>query len=609
MKILDSFNETIAELKKRIKKDCPDITHIFLFDFEVFRHDWLVCFYDIMRGTKRCIVNDAEELKKFRDENKQCPFVGFNCRSYDRNIMRGILSGYDAFEVSCNLVEGKGDLEFNRGTSIICMDVMGLISTGSLKVHEARLGQSIIETPIPFDIDRKLTDAELKEVEQYCWADVRATAFLLKERYVDIFESAVKLAELRSEYMKEGFDPYDLGKTKAFMSSVILRARPRSEEKEPVPIADTIRIKKYKPVLEHFQKLCKEYNPLFPPREKLETEVAGIPAVFGVGGMHAAPNHPITETGRIISLDVASMYPAIMIEYGFLSRAVPKADLYREMRDLRIKYKKEKNPLQQPLKIVLNSTYGASGDKFNDLYDPVMSVAVPISGQLLLLDFIEKIEPYVKLLQANTDGVFFTTEDEAKVDAITKEWEKRSRLEMEKTIIKKLVQRDVNNYLALFDDGSVKAKGTVFHATNPNGSPAPIVVRAARDFLLYGKDIEKTIDEGDRLLDFCVIFSRNKTTACYLYGDKRIYNKTVRFVADEEGSPLVVMTREYKTPEIDGKRQRVYTGNEKPSKSTLLPKKVKLLLDSVDKSRGVELDITWYVEQTKKIIKDYTRKL
>lgn len=58
------------------------------------------------------------------------------------------------------------------------------------------------------------------------------------------------------------------------------------------------------------------------------------------------------------------------------------------------------------MKIVLNSTYGILKDKNNPLYDPLMSNNVCVTGQLLLLDLIEKVEPYCQLIQSNTDGIY-----------------------------------------------------------------------------------------------------------------------------------------------------------------------------------------------------------
>ena len=76
----------------------------------------------------------------------------------------------------------------------------------------------------------------------------------------------------------------------------------------------------------------------------------------------------------------------------FLSRNVSNPDKYRQIRDDRIVLKRNKDPKQLPYKIVLNSTYGASKDKHNALYDPLMANNVCINGQLLIVDLLEKLE-------------------------------------------------------------------------------------------------------------------------------------------------------------------------------------------------------------------------
>ena len=43
------------------------------------------------------------------------------------------------------------------------------------------------------------------------------------------------------------------------------------------------------------------------------------------------------------------------------------------------------------LKIVLNSTFGQLGNMYSPLYDPEAFLAVVLSGQLLMLDLIERL--------------------------------------------------------------------------------------------------------------------------------------------------------------------------------------------------------------------------
>ena len=74
-----------------------------------------------------------------------------------------------------------------------------------------------------------------------------------------------------------------------------------------------------------------------------------------------------------------------MIEYDLLSRNVKDPQKYKEIRDTRFQFKKDKNPIEKSLKLVLNSAYGACMDSNNDLYDPRQGIAICVNGQLLLL--------------------------------------------------------------------------------------------------------------------------------------------------------------------------------------------------------------------------------
>lgn len=83
------------------------------------------------------------------------------------------------------------------------------------------------------------------------------------------------------------------------------------------------------------------------------------------------------------------------------------------------------------MKIVINANYGAMKDQYNPLYDPLMSNNVCLAGQLLLLDLIEKVEPYAKLIQSNTDGIFLKVDKEEDISIIKQvaaEWEKEQDL-------------------------------------------------------------------------------------------------------------------------------------------------------------------------------------
>lgn len=102
-----------------------------------------------------------------------------------------------------------------------------------------------------------------------------------------------------------------------------------------------------------------------------------------------------------------AFYPSMILVYGYASRNIPDDKMYANVYHTRIKAKREGNKkIANALKLVLNTFYGAMNNKYNDLYDPSMALAVCVTGQLLLIELLEVLKeriPSFKLIQANTD--------------------------------------------------------------------------------------------------------------------------------------------------------------------------------------------------------------
>ena len=234
---------------------------------------------------------------------------------------------------------------------------------------------------------------------------------------------------------------------------------------------------------------------------------AGVPHTFAWGGLHGAIDKYHGE-GIFVNVDVSSFYPAIMIEYGFLSRNVANPEKFREIRDTRLKLKAEGNPMQQPYKIVLNSTYGAMKDKYNALYDPRQANNVCVAGQLLLLDLIEHLEPHCKLIQSNTDGLFIKLHHENDLDIIKeicKEWENRTRMSLDYETFTKIYQKDVNNYIVIHEDGSYESKGAYVKKLNNLDYDLPIVNKALVEYFINSTPVEETIYNCNDLKEFHMV--------------------------------------------------------------------------------------------------------
>lgn len=113
-------------------------------------------------------------------------------------------------------------------------------------------------------------------------------------------------------------------------------------------------------------------------------------------------------------------------------------------------------------KLQINGTFGKTGSAYSPLFAPKMMIQTTLSGQLALLMLAEMQEAAgVPVVSANTDGLVLKPLRELLPGAqgVVAEWEKRTGLTMEFTHYRAIYSRDVNNYLAVKTDGSVKRKG------------------------------------------------------------------------------------------------------------------------------------------------------
>lgn len=526
---------------------------LIFYDFEVFKYLWLVVFIDYDTREKTIIINDKNELLNFYNENKDNIFCGYNSRGYDQHIFKGILKGLDPYEITKEIViNGKNGYRIVRDDGEFPLNNFD-VSTGfhSLKQLEGFMGSMIKESSVPFDLDRKLTKEEINEVIMYCTHDVEQTIEVFNNRKEE-FDSQLSLIQTFNLPMSM------FNKTKAQLSAYILGAVKTEDRNDEfnISIPSTLRIsEKYQHIVDWYMNPeNRDY------RKELNTIVAGVPHTFAWGGLHGARDNYYAE-GIILTCDVASLYPSIMIEYGYLSRNVTEPSKYKEIRDTRLKLKAEGNPMQLPYKIVLNSTFGASKDKRNDLYDPLMANNVCVAGQLLLLDLIDKIEPYCELIQSNTDGLFLkvdSMETAEKVKEIAKEWEERVRLQLEWDAYSKIYQKDVNNYIIIKSDGTYKSKGAYVKKLSNIDYDLPIVNKALINYFVHGKPVEDTINECDDLREFQKIVKVSNKYLYAMYGNKKLKEKVLRVFASKDENACGV----YKV-KVDGRIEKIANTPEK----------------------------------------------
>lgn len=584
------------------------MTRKIFYDFEVFSDDWMVVLIDYDTRIEKVIVNDREELRRVYLKHKNDIWIGYNSRMYDQYIMKGTLHGLDPAWINQRLIiDGIPGWQVHSCMGSLYPLNNFDVSTGfhSLKQLEGFMGENIKETSVPFNINRKLTEDELNEVVEYCRHDVEQT--------IKVFEATKQEFDAQLALIDAFHLPANLfNKTKAQLSAHILGANAVKRDDEfDFTIVDTLRLDKYKHIRDWFeQPENKRYNKPSPTGKttiaiKQRVDVWDVPHDIGYGGIHGAIKQYQGE-GLYIMSDIASMYPATMINYKFLSRNVSNPDKYRQIRDDRIVLKRQKNPKQLPYKIVLNATYGASKDKNNALFDPLMANNVCINGQLLIVDLLEKLEAGLgdkaQLIQSNTDGILVKLSDRSVLDEylkICKEWEERSMFELEHDEYVKVFQKDVNNYVIIDANGKYKSKGAYVKKLSKIDYDLPIVNKALVDYFVHDVPIEDTINNCNDLIEFQKV---TKITSLYkgcMHGNKRLDERVLRVFASAINLPGV-----FKIKEVVDSKTGVVT--ERIEKIGNTPEHCFIVNDNIiDTKVPPMLDKQWYIDLANKRLSDF----
>lgn len=308
---------------------------------------------------------------------------------------------------------------------------------------------------------------------------------------------------------------------------------------------------------------------------------------------------------RIIkNFDVASYYPHLMTICGYTSRNIPSPEVFENVLEQRMQAKAAGDKVTaNALKLVVNTTYGAMLNQYNDLFDPLMGRSVCITGQLFLLEMTQNLYQNVedlRIVQLNTDGVMieFYEDQYDEVLAIVNEWQSRTGFELEEDSVSMIAQKDVNNYVEVQPNGSVKTKGGYLvrgiapaGAFNINNN-ACIVATALKEYFVNGTPVEETINACDDIFQFQLIA---KAGAKY----REAYH-----LVDGEQVPVQKVNRVYATKdERYGKLFKVKAENDATAKIEMLPEHC--IIDNDNNLTIADVDKTFYIEMAKKRINDF----
>lgn len=293
-----------------------------------------------------------------------------------------------------------------------------------------------------------------------------------------------------------------------------------------------------------------------------------------------------------------------MTIYGYTSRNIPSPKIFSEVLERRMEAKAAGDKATaNALKLVVNTTYGASLNKYNDLFDPLMGRSVCVSGQLFLLELAQHLYKEIadlRVVQLNTDGIMIEFDDSQydQVKEIVGEWQERTKFELEEDVVIQIAQKDVNGYVEVQPGGKAKAKGGYLvrgiapaGAFNVNNN-ACIVATALKEYFVNGTPVEDTINGCNDIFQFQLIAKAG------------VKYREAYHLVDGEKVPVQKVNRVYATKdERYGKLFKVKAENDSTAKIEMLPEHC--IIDNDNHLTIDDVDKTFYIEMAKKRINDF----
>lgn len=455
------------------------------YDIEVYAYNAFVIFKDIDKNVLKIFHNNFDGL---RDFVKDKILVGYNNYFYDDLVLSKMMKSWNNTqlkEFNDRIIKGENkDKTVDRCIdSLDCFQQIDVAKPG-LKKIEGNMGKMILESNVSFDIDRPLTEDELKEAMFYCEYDVDTTIDVYKLRENSYFKTKEMLVE------KLGNEKAKRWNTTTISGNLLIG--------KTINKWSSLRVPEHmmEMVDPEIKEMWGQVN-LFADDLKVKTitkKMFDNDIQFGFGGLHGAPNRPI-KVKNVKLLDVTSMYPNIILNINALNEATEE---YRKILERRIEIKHKDKLESDALKLILNSVYGNLNNQYSVLNNPKAAYSVCVYGQIALFELCKRLSSTCKIININTDGVAFTTNNDRYLK-VKEQWEKDFNLKLEEDNFDLFIQKDVNNYIGVKGD-KIKCKGGDVNKYNEDkffsNNNARIIDIAIVDYLVYGKSVLDTLLEN-----------------------------------------------------------------------------------------------------------------
>lgn len=546
------------------------------FDVEVLRNCFLCTTYHTETNEINTFElserkNDLQKLIEFFTTN-DFYFVGYNCIHYDTPILNYIITKFKDNQYStmvmCNsiynlsqIIISNEDTErwkpFKYANIYSHIDLMTMMYSKALRVSLKALQVTMNYKNVQeMDIDwsKNIDITNIDALIGYNINDVLSTAELLNRCEKDLH---LRL-DIEKEYKIKCLSKDGVGIGVKLLAKRYLQATKQKWEdienlRSPmdyIPLKDVIlpQIQYDTPILQDILNELKA-SVVSPGRKGLNKQfiLNGRKISIGVGGIHSINKPEIIipkDDELLLDTDAASLYPTLLIEYGFYPQHLGKefVEIYSQIRTERLEAKHSgKKNKDTTLKLLLNSVTGNLQNKYSWLYSPFAVMQIRMNGQLLLLKLAEMLIAIdCKIIQYNTDGLFLICKKNRKeeYDQVIKEFEQLSRLTMETEHFKAMYQYAINDYFAVCDNGKIKEKGMFLtNVALGKGLTPKIIPKAIQKYFLEKIPIRETIKNCTEIKDF--LMSEKTGKQWEVSHNQETQQRVNRFYASTNGRRLI----------------------------------------------------------------------
>lgn len=464
----------------------------FMFDAEVYINFFFIAFK--LHGTKKYVVFERSDWHELQSDKlswmlSRFKLVSFNGINFDMPLIFYALSGAtpDMLKMASDDIIAnklyaysfKQKYNIEVPTHLDHIDIIEVAPlSGSLKLYGARLHSPRLQD-LPYPPDWTMDADSAEDTRQYCGNDLDVTELLYDELNPEINLRV----DMSAQYGLDLRSKSDAQIAEAVICSELKKVLGYYPKKPnfaglthveyAVPNFIKFETKEFNNALDQLRSAKFPLNELGSPcwpaglgeindsgKWELLVNCNQTKYKIGMGGLHSQETnvaHIADEDVCLEDWDFSSFYPRIILNLGLFPEhlGTPFLTVYETIVNRRLEAKKTKNKtIADSLKICINGTFGKLGEAFSRIYSPQLLLQVTITGQLMLLMLIERLElAGIEVVSGNTDGIIlkYNKQHKNKVRGIISKLESDTNFQMEETKYTAVYSRDVNNYIAIKD--------------------------------------------------------------------------------------------------------------------------------------------------------------